>query len=379
MTHHAPKSIPHFRASFTLVELLTVIAIIGIMAGMVLYTLAGAQQDAYVARTRSTIQKINEIVLQRWEEFRYRAPKIKLPSDWLQPQSLPNMNGQPRVSPIEGARLRMIVLRDVMRMEMPDRMSDVLYPPTLYKIAGLTANGDPSDDVPYLLPSREVPGAFNNFRQKVFLPVIANPYSGPVTRIPPPPAAVPSVNSAEWLYQIVAASNFEGGSGLEHFRPSEIGDVDDDGFPEFLDAWGRSIWWLRWPAGYPSPLNDAPVSALGSVDSSYTDAMDPLRTDWRWRMQGTMKRPWTLVPLIVSSGSDGVFNIKFDDVGTPVIVALHTWTGTTPPLSIGHTNGGLYYYPDPYGLYSGAQLGSLENTTSGEEVDNISNYDLLLE
>ncbi|MEO8272393.1 MAG: type II secretion system protein, partial [Aureliella sp.] len=54
--------IGHSRPSFTLVELLVSIAIIGIMAGMVLYTLAGAQQDALRTRTRGTIDKINAVM-----------------------------------------------------------------------------------------------------------------------------------------------------------------------------------------------------------------------------------------------------------------------------------------------------------------------------
>ena len=44
--------IGHSRPSFTLVELLVSIAIIGVMAGMVMYTLAGAQQDSLRTRTR---------------------------------------------------------------------------------------------------------------------------------------------------------------------------------------------------------------------------------------------------------------------------------------------------------------------------------------
>lgn len=377
MYPQSAKAIRRFRPSFTLVELLTAIAIIGIMAGMVLYTLAGAQRESNVARTRGTIQKLNEIILQRWEEFRYRAPKIKLPPEWLQPQAA--LNGQIPVSPREGARLRMIVLRDTMRMEMPDRMSDILYPPTRYKIAAFTydnAMGNIVPDQPYPDPSnmpplnREVPGQYNNFRQKIGLSVLPNPYpsGGPVMSIPA--SVSTSVNSAEWLYQIVASSNFEGGSGLEHFRPSEVDDVDTDGFPEFVDAWGNPIWWMRWPAGYPSPLNE-----LGAPD-----AMDPLHTDWRWSMSSVPIKPWTLVPLIVSSGADGIFDLKFDDVN-PVIIATQTWTGPTD--SPAHAAGGPYYFPDPYATYSGALLGSLEDQDGDGSLegaaDNVSNYDLLLE
>ncbi len=127
--------------SFTLVELLIAISIIGIMIGMVLYTLAGARRDSLTARTRGTIKKLNEIVLARWEEFRYRAIKVNVPDGVLEP-TLPLGVGNPMMAPLsprEGARLRMIILRDVMRMEFPDRFNDITTSPCFYKAAVYTA------------------------------------------------------------------------------------------------------------------------------------------------------------------------------------------------------------------------------------------------
>ncbi len=62
---------------FTLVELLVVIGLIGFMSSMIMYALLGAQTDARVARTRSTIQKLNEVILQQWEEYRYRPVDMR--------------------------------------------------------------------------------------------------------------------------------------------------------------------------------------------------------------------------------------------------------------------------------------------------------------
>ncbi len=58
---------------FTLVELLVVIGLIAFMGGMITYALLGAQTDARASRTRGTIQKLNEVILQQWEEYRYRS------------------------------------------------------------------------------------------------------------------------------------------------------------------------------------------------------------------------------------------------------------------------------------------------------------------
>ncbi len=374
------------RPSFTLVELLTVIAIIGIMTSMVLFVLAGAQRDAYVARTRGTIQKLHEVIMQRWEEYRYRAPKIHVQQDWLRPQLA--MRGQVALGPREGARLRMIVLRDLMRMEMPDRMSDIEYPPTIYKIAAFTFdNGETppnyANDLPYppslaelsMLP-REVPGQYNNLRQRAGLgSLTSNPYKGPVASIVPTGYSG-SINSAEWLYYIIAASNFQGGSALEYFRPSEVGDTDDDGHLEFLDAWGNPIWWIRWPSSFESPYN-----IYGAPD-----AMDPLHTDWRWNISSVADKPWTLVPLVISSGPDGIFDIKFEGSSSPIIYATQTWRGFTdspahkaPPIP--------YFFPDPYveaydnnGNLVKQGLGALldqdgDGSTDGS-ADNIHNHNL---
>ncbi len=380
---------PRFRPSFTLVELLVGLAIIGVMAGMVLFSLAGAQQDANIAKTRKTVEKLNAIILQEWEKFRYRAARIDIDPTWLRPQrdlSNPTLLGQPALSPREGARLRMIVLRDLMRMEMPDRLTDVLYPPTAYKAALRTANnasGITGDDAPYYVASRVVPGKLNNFRAKIGLGAIPSPYFGAVTPIVPAvmPASANTTNQgAEWLYQIVAAANYNGGSALEGFRSTEIGDTDGDGMPEFIDAWGTPIRWLRWPSGYASPLND----------TSTPDAMDPVRADWRWSDSAYAmdEKPWLLVPLVISAGPDREFNITFDittgNPPAPLAYASQTWSGTNSPA---HSTGGLYYYPDPYiGSYdrqakvrTGAGLGSILNPMSRGASDNITNYNLILE
>ncbi len=71
----------------------------GIMIGMVLYTLAGARRDSLTARTRGTIKKLNEIVIARWEEFRYRAIKVNVPEGVLLP-SRDLGPGNPMMAPL---------------------------------------------------------------------------------------------------------------------------------------------------------------------------------------------------------------------------------------------------------------------------------------
>lgn len=411
------------RPSFTLVELMVAVAIMGIMAGMVLYTLAGAQTDARTARTRGTIQKINEIVLQKWEEYRYKPVNIQLPPAATTP--IPGSN-PPRypVSPRETARLRMTILRDSMRMEMPDRITDLLYEPSQYTVVYRTSG----TQFAALKLDRALPHGFgliyDALRNQVqALKAAQHPrWQGGGLNLTASPVATlqggnsvgrytsdsdtnwqAAVQSSELLYLLVATSQFGGSSALEYFRPSEVGDPDGDGLLEFIDAWGEPIAWIRWPAGYPGDL----------VRYADDDAMDPLKTDWRYRSGVAADwRPRTLVPLILSAGGDREFGVTFDFAGSntpPIAYATMIWPPGQPPNGTDsgmHYQAGPYFYPDPFftwdyqsSLANGPnrqapypddranfplgfranQIGSIPAGAESLAADNITNHDLILE
>ncbi|MGI6414058.1 MAG: type II secretion system protein [Thermoguttaceae bacterium] len=95
-------------------ELLTVITIIGMLAGLSLGALYSARESARVAKTRATIAKLDMIVQARYDEFLSRRVPIKTP----------------RIPPKAMAELRLQILRELIRMEMPDRLTDITYPRT---------------------------------------------------------------------------------------------------------------------------------------------------------------------------------------------------------------------------------------------------------
>ena len=328
------------RPSFTLVELLVVIAIIGVMAGMVLFTLASAQQDAMRTRTSGTIDKINQVILERWEGYRYRSVKLPLVSEAMQ---------QKQITPRGVARLRSLFLKDMMRMEMPDSYSDLAYTPT-----DLTLYGPPiaKDLYPGVSPMtfKSSPGREYNVLRNYFGRMGQVLETAPAATLMPSSKPTPhwsdNYQSAECLYAIVAHSTSGGGSALESFAASEIADTDGDGYPEFIDAWGEPISWIRWPAGYTSALNL-------SYQASSPDAFDPLRTAFQWSDNSLTQKPWTVVPLIVSSGPDKQFGVGHPDniFATSRNVFV---TSTDAPI---------------VGLISNVDQAS----------DNVSNHDLLLE
>jgi general secretion pathway protein G len=99
---------------FTLVELLITVSIIAIIATMVLFAVFSAQERAREQKTRALITKLNSIIVERWDGYRTRRVPITIP---------------PNATPAQIAMQRLWGLRDLMRMELPDRWSDVHDPP----------------------------------------------------------------------------------------------------------------------------------------------------------------------------------------------------------------------------------------------------------
>ena len=64
-----------------------------------------------------------------------------------------------------------------------------------------------------------------------------------------PNVAAPIANNSEILYDFLTGSNVLGDSplGTDAFNSAETKDIDFDGLPEFIDAWGNPIRFYRWP------------------------------------------------------------------------------------------------------------------------------------
>ena len=105
----------HKSQAFTLVELLVSITVVVVLASIVLYGMSGMQNMAKTQRTKSQIAKIHELIMERWESYETRRPGPTLPGPFgpsnYQPESL--------------SHLRVDALRELMRLELPDRIADV--------------------------------------------------------------------------------------------------------------------------------------------------------------------------------------------------------------------------------------------------------------
>src|SRR5262245_50018619 len=102
------------RNGFTLTELMIVIAIIAILAGLGVSAMSGATNLAREHRAGTMLDKIDQLIMQRYEGYRTRTVPVRIP-----------VGTAPRLA----AMIRLNAIRDLMRMELPDRKSDVIDPP----------------------------------------------------------------------------------------------------------------------------------------------------------------------------------------------------------------------------------------------------------
>lgn len=214
------------RRAFTLVELLVTITIIGLLAAMVLGALGAARESAREAATRATIAKLSNIIMKRYESYMTR--RIGYDNSGMTSAQIQAAEAALRATTTSFALNRLYALRDLIRMEMPDRTSDV------------------TDD-PIVLPCG----------YRIRRPPVSMAYRNYLTA-----HATTSGNSAqaEWLYLLVSISSPE---SMEHFSQSEIGDTDGNGWMEFLDGWGRPIFFLRWAPGFSGCKDPDFVKATG--------------------------------------------------------------------------------------------------------------------
>lgn len=339
------------RPSFTLVELMVVISIIGVLASAVLMAMAGVMEQAKVVRTKAQVAKLHELIMTKWQSYNTRTLRVTLPAltqpatgpprRWpVIPETFVDSNGNGKWDTGEPhpadenqngvydsgvARVRLDMLRDLMRMELPDRISDLTDNPALLW--------------PAAMPK---PSLFLSYRRRADAAIKAR--HGATASWTDSTKWTTSYQGAECLYLIIASIREGDSRGIDYFKESEIGDIDDDGMFEILDAWGRPIEFLRWPAGYASEVQplDASVAA---------DSFDPFHVDTR--------QTYRLVPLIYSAGPDGIYDIVTD---SPTAIRY----SMTDPLN------------DPYHSWAGPSYVGMRFDVDGngtiDELDNITNH-----
>ena len=339
---HRPR-----RYGFTLVEVLTVMIIISLMGGMVVTAVQGVSRTVKESRTRSIINAIDNVIQEQYESYKYRPLPVEIP-DLYRPSSLGTNDVGFEVLATEAARARLIMTRDLQRMEMPDRLADIRSAPVAIRAACNPVIVTPPPIPPAVSPPA---GTIVNTRsdpasRRVF-PVNwydsnASFTSSARDNVPGKLAAYrtridPAFNftaqqalenqGAECLYLIMANAYVAGTPAIEAIPNANIDDTDGDGLLEILDGWGQPLGFIRWPIAYEDPdqaLNTATpddfdlfrsdFAFVNGVTSSIARATNVVPTP-----DVTGLAPWSVRPLIISRGDDGEFGIALNPFLKPTM------------------------------------------------------------
>lgn len=323
---------------FTLVELVVVLVIISILASLSLAGMGSLRQRAKIDKTTSTIRKLHEIVWPLVGGIYTR--RLAAPSTMTYFSPPAGIASNPKRW--EAWRRRELIRRQQI-MEMPETWNEVadINPATggyVLPVPVCAALTEPPNT-----PFDLVTGSLN--------------FNAPVRAFTARKNAVSShprrddYASAECLFMIVG---FSGEPGiLETFHASEIGDKDGDGAPEFHDAWGKPILFMRWAPGIS-------YSQIQQADpSTNPDLTDPMRLD---------PSEHGLIPLIWSGGADD---------------SLSDWNPTDPGYGFQATNAGWLAALMSASNGSPSSLYSICTSTNGQSLTpnaahNITNHALPL-
>jgi len=316
-SEHAPVAVAAGRPrhAFTLVELMVVIVIIGILASLTLAGLAGVRQRAKIEKTKSTIRKIDAVIQPMYESYLTRRVNISGLQSGLPPLVL--------------AAERLRLLRATMMNEMPDTWTEAN--------AALNMR---------LIDSGYRPSAVAFRYHRRFAQMESQP-----TRA--------THEAAETLYLILAL----GGrypDAIANFRSDEIGDLDQDTAPEFLDGWGQPIRFRRWPIGFALVTGQPPAP----------DPFDPLRIT---ALANPPSGDPESFPLIFSCGPDDALEPRGSDAESGYAES-RDWLSalTAGPLTGNHDLPGIRWtFKDQSILLTN------DPERAQKSRDNITNYDLM--
>ena len=410
------------KTAFTLVEVLVVIVIISIMGAMVTTAISGVTTTAKQSRTKTIISLIDSVLAERYANLKYRQLPVEIPDMFTDVNGGAGEVGL-EVLATEAARVRLMMTRDLQRMELPDRLSDITTAPSqmyaatnqvLIDNSGNVVNTrDQKNQRKIMTVSWYSPNAtFLNGGDNIPSRLAAYRNRMPVGLTLNSPGALAN-QGAECLYLIMATSFVGGSPALEAIPAANIGDTDNDGLREILDGWGNPLGFIRWPVGYFDPEL--------SIDKTIPDEFDLFRSDYAYTtvpnstsssagaydvisglnfVNNATVKPWSMRPLVFSAGPDGEYGITTDPITAAGVAmanynyqALNWWWPTTVPFYGEElpSRGGeaKRAFPDPYlrvfvsanlnnGQFAGRLPGQLRPTTTSvnEVTDNINNYQL---
>ena len=228
------------RSAFTLIELLLVISIIAVLGSLAVGVIESSQEDSRVAATQARVQmieKLMEVELEDYEVKRSPIPFNNIGNIVATIVARGEWNGAAANLRLHARNLKRMITLDLIRAEMPDfqdgNSGDLGQFPTprflRYLVDDLkltTGNGGDIDTI--------VRAAYQGHTTASVLRW--NNWSGAIAA-----GTDSTANSAEVLYRILSDLDVDGTSGIDLLGNPAVGDSDEDGVLEVVDAWGGPL------------------------------------------------------------------------------------------------------------------------------------------
>ena len=315
---HSAFRVPHSKSAFTLVELLIVIAIIGVLTAMSLSLLGAASNDAKVSATQARMSQITAILQLQMEDYEVR--RLPVSNRILRRYVAANpimIDGKP--DPMN-ARLQLQYLRRQMLMALID--SELPRPARILTLGQPIAYvenefagqfGSRLDLAPESafaqtndrkqVDEDENPAFFVSAEDSFFVWLESNyPQQVSNTRLTILLNGLSSSSAVkfrrqvdigigfdgneldlpgEYLHEILRSIQIDGQSAVESLGSSAIANTDNDRFPEVVDAWGEPLLFDIEQFGSTIDLCDNSVRANGlgvvPLDPRYPMALGDLQ------------------------------------------------------------------------------------------------------
>lgn len=348
------------RRAFTLVELLIVIGIIAILMSLTFSVMYGLTTQAESEATAATIRKIDGVLQQRIDAFNraFKGARADAAANIVRLKL-----AQQNIHGVRDEVIEILARKRSYRFEFPQRMAERY----------IEEHASTSSKVPGMADSVFIAVAAPYARDQLIAEGTANPTDADVLgRVTSNWAKHDDkTESAEMLYFALtaAASYGVGAVDNDRFTEREVADTDEDGLPEFIDAWGQPLRYYRWPTRLICMDPPTPFQPDLSDPSDATDTRF-IRSDNR-ETAGLLIRGLSPPPLTLPNGAlprDLLLTDPDDPVGR-LYSELERLNGANgKPVFATEFNETNYHTPDtwhtPLIISGGAdeELGLLEPT-----------------